>query len=303
MDAKTINAMTVDVEDYFHVAALSGAIDRARWDDMQLRVHASTEKLLEVFDEVGLRATFFVLGWVAERRPQLVRMIHKAGHEIASHGYSHSLVYEQTPHAFREETTRSKAVLEAITGSPVEGYRAASYSITPKSRWALDILAESGFVYDSSVFPVRHDLYGMPGAPRFPHVLTTDEGRQLVEFPPGTVRLFGQNLPAPGGGYFRLYPYSLTRWLLRRVVQGERMPAIFYLHPWEVDPDQPRVNVGFRSRFRHYNNLEKCEVRLRRLVRDFRFGAVRDVLESISLLPPSSVSGQTSASRSLSSMT
>lgn len=284
MNQPVVNAMSVDVEDYFHVAALSEAISRDDWDSMNARVEQSTRRLLDVFADAGTKATFFTLGWVAERHPGLVRDIHAAGHEVACHGYSHKLVYQQSPAEFREETLRSKGLLEELTGVPVAGYRAASYSITPKSRWALDILVEAGFVYDSSIFPVRHDLYGMPGAQRFPHVLETDGGATIVEFPPSTARVLGQNLPAAGGGYFRLYPYPLSRWLMRRVNDGEGQPTVFYLHPWEVDPDQPRVETGWKSRFRHYNNLDKCEARLRRLLGEFRFGTVREVLGSRGLL-------------------
>jgi polysaccharide deacetylase family protein (PEP-CTERM system associated) len=278
------NAMSVDVEDYFHVAALSEAIPRGDWDGMNRRVDQSTRRLLDLFDSSDTKATFFMLGWVAERHPELVREIQARGHEVACHGYSHRMVYDQSPEEFREETLRSKTLLEDLTGEPVAGYRAASYSITPKSRWALDILAEAGFLYDSSIFPVRHDLYGMPGAPRFPHVLTTDGGAKLVEFPPTTARLLGQNLPAPGGGYFRLYPYALSRWLIQRINRQEGQPAIFYLHPWEVDPAQPRIEAGWRSKFRHYNNLDKCEGRLRRLLSEFRFCSVRGVLDQKGLI-------------------
>jgi len=278
------NAMSVDVEDYFHVAALSEAISRDDWDSMNARVDANTRRLLDLFDRSRTSATFFVLGWVAERHPALVREIHDRGHEIACHGFSHQLVYQQTPAEFREETRKSKAILEDLTGQPVEGYRAASYSITPQSLWALDILCEEGFVYDSSIFPVRHDLYGMPGAQRFPHMLRAPGGAEIAEFPPSTARLFGQNLPAAGGGYFRLYPYAFSRWLIRRVNEAENQPTVFYLHPWEVDPDQPQVDVGWRSRFRHYNNLGKCEARLGRLLQDFRFTTVRQVLEERALL-------------------
>ena len=278
--AQPLNAMSVDVEDYFHVAALSEAISRDDWESMNSRVDGSTRRLLEVFDEAGTTATFFTLGWVAERHPELVREIQRRGHEVACHGYSHKLVYEQTPEEFRAETLRSKGLLEDIIGQPVDGYRAASHSITARSRWALDILVEAGFVYDSSIFPVRHDLYGMPGAERFPHRLETDKGASIVEFPPSTARVLGQNLPAAGGGYFRLYPYSLSRWLINRVNESEGQPAVFYLHPWEVDPEQPRVQAGWKSRFRHYNNLHKCEQRLRRLLGEFRFGTVREVLET-----------------------
>ena len=284
MSDKPINAMSVDVEDYFHVAALSEAISRDDWDSMNARVDANTRRLLDLFDRSRTRATFFVLGWVAERYPALVREISERGHEVACHGFSHKLVYQQSPAEFREETRRSKAILEDLTAQSVQGYRAASYSITPQSQWALDILCEEGFVYDSSIFPVRHDLYGMPGAERFPHMLRAPSGAEIVEFPPSTARLFGQNVPAAGGGYFRLYPYALSRWLMRRVNETEKQPTVFYLHPWEVDPDQPQVDVGWRSRFRHYNNLGKCEARLGRLLGDFRFGTVKSVLESRGLI-------------------
>jgi polysaccharide deacetylase family protein (PEP-CTERM system associated) len=280
-----LNAMSIDVEDYFHVAALSDSIPRDTWNGMDARVDLSTRRLLDLLDEADTRATFFTLGWVAERHPELVREIHRRGHEVACHGYSHKLVYEQSPEEFREETQRSKGILEDLVGQPVEGYRAASYSITPKSRWALDILVEAGFEYDSSVFPVRHDLYGMPGAQRFPHVLQTDGGASLVEFPPSTAQVFGQSVPAAGGGYFRLYPYAVSRWLIRRVNNGEGKPAVFYLHPWEIDPGQPRIETNWRSRFRHYNNLDKCEDRLRRLLGDFKMTTCREVLAAQGLLP------------------
>jgi polysaccharide deacetylase family protein (PEP-CTERM system associated) len=215
---------------------------------------------------------------VAEREPHLVRRVAAAGHEVACHGYSHRLVYEQTPAEFREETLRSKALLEDLAQMPVLGYRAASYSITRRSLWALDTLIEAGFVYDSSVFPVHHDLYGIPGAPRAPHVIERGRGR-LVEFPPSTAQLLGLRLPVAGGGYFRIFPYGITQWAVRRV-NAEGLPFIFYLHPWEVDPDQPRVKVGWLSRFRHYTNLDQCEQRLRRLLAEFRFVPARVSLEA-----------------------
>jgi polysaccharide deacetylase family protein (PEP-CTERM system associated) len=279
--------MSVDVEDYFHVAALSGSIAREDWGSMSTRVERNTRLLLQIFSESDTLATFFVLGWVAEKYPGLVREIHLQGHEIACHGYSHKLVYQQSVDEFREETTRSKKLLEDIIGVRVDGYRAASYSITDNSRWALDILVDAGFKYDSSIFPVRHDLYGIRGAPRLPHILETNSGAELVEFPPTTARLLGQNLPASGGGYFRLYPYAVSRWLLRRVNESEACPAIFYLHPWEVDPGQPRVKAGWRSRFRHYNNLHRCEPRLRRLLQEFRFAPAKEVLASLGLFADS----------------
>lgn len=278
-----VNAFTIDVEDYFHVAALSGSIDRNSWDSVPPRVGESTRRLLDLLDRHDVQATFFVLGWVAERFPDLVKEISRRGHEVACHGLSHRLVYDQSPHEFRDETVRSKSVLEDLTGSAVRGYRAASYSITKASFWAVDIIVEAGFEYDSSIFPVRHDLYGIPGSSRSPHRLVTDGGAEIVEFPPTTVRLLGVNVPVGGGGYFRLYPYRLTRELLRLVNRSQSF--IFYVHPWEVDPDQPRVDASLRSRFRHYVNLDKCEGRLNRLMQDFSFGTVQDVLAHLDLLP------------------
>jgi len=271
------NALTVDVEDYFHVSAFAGSISRDAWGDYPLRVVDNTRRLLELFDGRGVRATFFVLGWVAERAPELVREISAKGHEVACHGYSHQLVYRQTCEVFRQETLHSKQLIEDITGCAVRGYRAASYSITPASRWALDVLADAGFVYDSSIFPVRHDRYGMPGTPEHPYRLDTDNGSTLVEFPLSTARVFGYRMPVAGGGYFRLYPYAVSRAGLTQV-NRRGQPFIFYLHPWEIDPDQPRIQAGLLSRFRHYNNLDKCEGRLQRLLADFSFTSTWDVL-------------------------
>jgi polysaccharide deacetylase family protein (PEP-CTERM system associated) len=273
-----LNALSFDVEDYFQVAALASAVDRSIWEAIPRRVERNTSVLLEILASSNTRATFFFLGWVAEREPQLVRRVAAAGHEVACHGYSHRLVYEQTPAEFREETLRSKALLEDQAQVPMLGYRAASYSITRRSLWALDTLIEAGFVYDSSIFPVHHDRYGIPEAPRAPHVIQRDDGR-LVEFPPSTVQLSGARLPVAGGGYFRIFPYGITRWAVRRV-NAEGLPFIFYLHPWEVDPCQPRVRVGWLSRLRHYTNLDRCEVRLRRLLGEFQFAPAREVLEA-----------------------
>jgi polysaccharide deacetylase family protein (PEP-CTERM system associated) len=276
------NALTVDVEDYFHVSAFSKSISLDDWDRYPLRVEKNTHHLLDLFDVAQVKATFFVLGWVAERNNDLIKEIANRGHEIASHGYSHQLVYNQSQDVFREETIRSKSLLEDIVQIQVRGYRAASYSITRDSLWALDILAEAGFEYDSSIFPVRHDRYGIPEAIEKPHILKTPKGRSLVEFPLSTVRIFNYRLPVAGGGYFRLYPYFLTRAGLRQV-NASKQPFIFYLHPWEIDPDQPKVDAGWFSRFRHYNNLEKCESRLQRLMQDFQFGTTRQVLENLGL--------------------
>jgi len=290
---RIVNALTIDVEDYFQVAALAEAVDREDWHSMEYRVEANTHRLLELLERHETRATFFTLGWVAEKSPGLVRDIQKAGHEVASHGYSHQLIYNQTPEVFREETRRSKKILEDITGEPITGYRAASYSITNQSRWALDILAEEGFVWDSSIFPVHHDRYGMPGTPRWPHRLTTDNGNELAEFPLSTLKFPGYTLPIAGGGYFRLFPYWFSRWGLGSI-NRQSQPFVFYLHPWEVDPGQPRLDVKWFSRFRHYNNLDVCEQRLEQLLGHFRFTAMGDVLRNLKLLEkePSGIAGQ-----------
>lgn len=284
------NALTVDVEDYFHVAALAPSIPRDTWDTRESRVTANTRRLLALFADFDVKATFFVLGWVAERHPGLIREIASGGHEVACHGFSHRLVYEQTPEEFREETIRSKKLLEDITGRAVEGYRAASYSIVKESLWAIDILIDQGFAYDSSIFPVHHDRYGIPDADRKPHRMTGRNGGTIVEWPLATANLAGYRLPVAGGGYFRLLPYSLTRWGLASINSKEARPFIFYLHPWEVDPDQPRVPASTLSRFRHYTNLDKCEQRLRRLLGEFRFGTARQGLADLDLLPHATAS-------------
>ena len=275
------NALTVDVEDYFHVAAFSRQIDPASWDRFPLRVERNTHRLLDLFAERKVHATFFVLGWVAERCPELVRAIAEQGHEVACHGYSHQLIYDQTFDAFRAETVRSKSCLEDQAQCPVSGYRAASYSITKCSLWALDILAELGFTYDSSIFPVHHDRYGIPDSPRWPYQLDTSTGGSIVEFPPSTLAVGGYRLPVAGGGYFRIYPYRLTHFALSRINRAEGQPFIFYLHPWEIDPGQPRIRANWLSTFRHYTNLNRCEERLNRLLRDFQFAPVREILERL----------------------
>jgi polysaccharide deacetylase family protein (PEP-CTERM system associated) len=276
------NALTVDVEDYFQVSAFADSVKQKEWDNHPLRVENNTHKLLDMFDEYQTKATFFVLGWVAERQKSLVLEIANRGHEVACHGYSHQLVYNQTPEVFQEETVRAKNILEDIIQQPVKGYRAASYSITEKSLWALDILAESGFVYDSSIFPVRHDRYGMPDTPEHPYVLKTPKGHSIVEFPLSAAKIFKYRLPVAGGGYFRLYPYWLSRMGLSQINRQQK-PFIFYLHPWEIDPEQPRISASWFSRFRHYNNLDKCEARLRKLMTDFQFGTTWDVLNTLGL--------------------
>lgn len=275
-DSEIVNAMSVDVEDYFHVSVFDGVIPRHAWDRMESRVCANTERLLSIFDDAGVTATFFVLGWVADRFPNLVRTIAAKGHEIASHGYAHRLVYDLTPDAFRTDIRRSKDLLETATGQPVYGYRAPSYSVTSKSLWALDILIEEGFRYDASIFPIHHDRYGIPISPRSPYRL--ERSGSLMEVPASTIRWGPFNLPIGGGGYFRILPYEWTRWGIQHLNDVERTAAVFYLHPWEIDPTQPRLQTSTLGQFRHYRNLNKTESRLRALLQDFRFSTLISLL-------------------------
>jgi polysaccharide deacetylase family protein (PEP-CTERM system associated) len=276
---RIINALTIDVEDYFHVSVFDGLIPRHAWAALESRVERNTDRLLEMFAGHGVRCTFFVLGWVAERHPALISRIAAAGHEIASHGYGHRLVYDQTPSAFRQDVRRAKTLLEDITGAVVLGYRAPSYSIVPRSLWALDVLMEEGYRYDASIFPIRHDRYGIPVSARRPYRIERAQG-SIVEAPASTVRLGRLNLPIAGGGYFRILPYAWTRWGIGHVNVSEGRPVIFYLHPWEIDPDQPRLHAGLLSRFRHYRNLGETEPRLRQLLADFAWGSLRSILPS-----------------------
>jgi polysaccharide deacetylase family protein (PEP-CTERM system associated) len=274
--AAPMNALTVDVEDYFQVSALAPHIDRSSWDARPCRVERNVQRLLALFSERGAKATFFTLGWVAERYPQVVRDIVAGGHELASHGYGHLRVTDQSREHFLHDIHRAKGLLEDIGGRPVIGYRAPSFSIGHSNPWAFDVLLEAGYRYSSSVYPVQHDHYGMPDAPRFPYAARPG----LTEIPITTTRLFGRNLPAGGGGYFRLAPYALSRWALRRVNRLDQRPAIFYLHPWEIDPGQPRVaGTSMKTRFRHYVNLDKTEPRLAQLLSDFRWGRVDEVFD------------------------
>jgi polysaccharide deacetylase family protein (PEP-CTERM system associated) len=269
------NALTVDVEDYFHVGAFQKVIRPEDWGGFESRVVRNTVRLLDLFDRHRVKGTFFVLGWVAQREPELVREVTRRGHEIACHGETHELVFKQSPAVFLSETQTAKRRLEDTTGLPVLGYRAASYSVTRDSIWALQILEDLGFMYDSSVFPIHHDVYGIPGSPRYRHAVASGK---LQELPLTTVEVAGTRLPCAGGGYFRLLPYAYTRWALRRVNRRDLMSAIFYLHPWEVDPEQPRVaGASLRSRFRHYFNLKACEARLSRLLGDFAWGRVDEI--------------------------
>jgi polysaccharide deacetylase family protein (PEP-CTERM system associated) len=273
-----INAFSVDVEDWYQVSDFESAVDFSAWDRYESRVLRNTERVLAVLDEHGVKGTFFVLTWNAERHPEVVRRIADQGHEIASHGYRHRLIYEQSPAEFRDDILRSKKILEDLTGHAVWGYRAPSFSLTAASLWALDVLLECGMRYDSSIFPVSDRLYGIPGARRFPFVIRTDGERQLVEFPMTTARALGRNWPLGGGAYLRLFPYGYMRWGIRRV-NREGQPAVVYVHPWELDPGQPRIKAaGKRGVSTHYINLGRTEGRLRRLLRDFSFARVRDVL-------------------------
>lgn len=262
------NAASVDIEDYFHVSAFAGRIERGDWERLPCRVERNTDRVLALFDEAGARATFFILGWVAERYPDLIRRIAAAGHELASHGMDHVRVSGQDEAGFRADVRRSKRLIEDIGGCAVRGYRAASFSIGAETPWAHAVLADEGYAYSSSIYPIRHDLYGMPDAPRFAY--RPVDGKDLRELPITTLRLFGCNLPAGGGGYFRLLPYALSRATLRRVRATDRAPCVFYFHPWEIDPDQPRQNgISVKSRVRHYTNLDRMEGKIRRLLADF----------------------------------
>ena len=279
-----VNAFTVDVEDYFHVAALSSVISRDSWSSREYRIESNIERLLALLDDCGVQGTFFVLGWVAERSPGMVRRIAAQGHEIACHGYAHQLVYRQSEREFRAETLRAKSCLEELIGEPVLGYRAASFSVTSASLWALDVLIDLGFQYDSSVFPIHHDIYGLPGAAPEPNRLSAPSGRTLVEFPMSAATFLGVPVPVSGGGYFRILPYWLTRAGLKQINERCARPFTFYVHPWELDPQQPRIRVGWFSRFRHYTNLSRCEARLRRLLSEFAFAPMREALRLQGLL-------------------
>lgn len=270
------NALTIDVEDYYMVSAFSDVVKFEDWTRFESRVEQSTNLLLDCFDEYDVRATFFVLGWVAEHVPHLIKAIHRRGHEVACHGYNHRLVYDLSPQDFCEDTRKAKHILEDITGEAVKGYRAASYSITNRSLWALDILIKEGFAYDSSVFPIHHDRYGVPESERFSYLIRRKEG-ELLEIPPSTLRIFGKNIPLAGGGYLRLFPSQFTERGLRFINEKERHPAVVYVHPWEVDMNQPKINGSMLSLFRHHVNINKTQYKLRRLLGGFRFAPMRDV--------------------------
>lgn len=281
----TLNAMTVDVEEHFQVSAFAPVVPAESWGSHPSRVEANTGRLLDLFDSAGVRATFFVLGWVGERHPALVRRIAERGHEIGSHGWGHRLVHDQDPADFRRETAASRRLLQDISGQPVAGYRAASFSIGRRNLWALDVLIEAGFTYDSSLFPVIHDRYGIPGAPRSLYRAKTPSGATLVEVPPSTIALGKTVLPVGGGGYLRIYPLAVTRWAVARLNVKEGVPAVVYVHPWEVDADQPRIRGSWKSRMRHYWGLSTTEPKLRALFGRHRFGTISDVIAAAGALP------------------
>ncbi|MGO4381857.1 XrtA system polysaccharide deacetylase [Pseudoduganella sp. RAF53_2] len=268
MNAPVRNAMTIDVEDYFQVSAFAPHIPRDSWPARECRVEANIERILGILETGGAKGTFFTLGWIAERYPQMIKRIVAGGHELASHGYGHLRASDQSREEFMDDVARSKGILEDLGGERVLGYRAPSFSIGPGNLWALDVLQEAGYRYSSSIYPIQHDHYGMPDAPRFAFHPNGEQG--LLEVPITTVRIGQRNLPAGGGGYFRLLPYSLSRRMMRRVNREDGQPAIFYFHPWELDPGQPRPEgIGLKTRFRHYVNLDKMDARIRSLTRDF----------------------------------
>ena len=276
-DGAIVNALTIDVEDYFQVSAFSAHIPRASWDGLPCRVERNIDRILSLLSHAEVRATFFTLGWIAERYPAMIRRIVEGGHELASHGYEHCRATDQGYGQFLADIRLAKAVLEDTSGCQVKGYRAPSFSVGPKNYWAFECIAEAGYLYSSSVYPIRHDHYGTPNAPRFAHEVF----KGLLEVPITTVRMLNSNWPAGGGGYFRLLPYRVSRWSIRRVNAIDRQPALFYFHPWELDPEQPRVDgPGPKARFRHYVNLQRMDPRLRRLLTDFRWDRVDHVFLS-----------------------
>ncbi|MBC7502263.1 MAG: DUF3473 domain-containing protein [Herminiimonas sp.] len=270
------NAMTIDVEDYFQVSAFAPTISRDTWPTIECRVEANIDRILALLESTGVHATFFTLGWIAERYPAMVRRIVAGGHELASHGYGHLRASDQTPDEFYQDISVSKTILEDLGGKAVLGYRAPSFSIGTDNLWALDSLHQAGYKYSSSIYPIQHDHYGMPDAPRFAFYPNGPDS--LLELPVTTVRVMNKNLPAGGGGYFRLFPYQVSRWLLNRVNSVDQQSGIFYFHPWELDPGQPRQpNLSMKTSFRHYLNLDRTESRLRTLAGDFSWGRMDDI--------------------------
>ena len=277
-----INALTFDIEEYFHAETFARVVDRRDWDTLESRVVSATERILAILAETQTSATFFVLGWVAERHPALVRAIRAGGHEVGCHGYAHAMITRLSRPDFAEDVRRGKAAVEEAAGVSVVGYRAPTFSVVRDTLWSLETLADAGFRYDSSIFPILHDRYGIADSPRFPHRRSAGGRRTIWEFPPSTIGCRGWRLPVAGGGYFRLMPYAVTRWALRHLNQVEQQPAMVYLHPWEMDPGQPSLPIGRLARLRHSLNTSRTESKLRCLLSDFRFRPVRDVLDGSS---------------------
>lgn len=277
-----VNAITVDVEDWFQVSVLRKQIDFKDWDKQQSRIVPNICKILKTFEEYQVKGTFFVLGWIAEKYPEIVLTIKKYGHEIGSHSYAHKIIYEHSKGEFIEDLEKSIAILEHITQERIRYYRAPSFAITKQSLWALEALSERGILYDSSIFPIKHDLYGMPTMPRFPFLIKFSNGKKLIEYPMSTLQLFGENIPFSGGGYLRLLPYWFVKKAIRRINRTGK-PAIIYFHPWELDPHQPRLRLNAISRFRHYSNLEDTETKIRALLSEFRFSSLGQIRESLKI--------------------
>lgn len=275
------NALTIDVEDYFQVSAFSNIINKKNWDEKECRIEKNIDNIISILDLKKIKATFFTLGWIAERYPSMIKKILMEGHELASHGYAHEKVSEISKSDFYQDVTRAKGILEDIGGKQINGYRAPSFSIAEKNFWAMEILSETGHRYSSSIYPVKHDHYGSPNAPRFPYKVFSE----LLEVPPTTVKLFGRNFPASGGGYFRLLPYSISKKMLDHVNSSENKPVVFYFHPWEIDSHQPKIsNLSIKARFRHYKNIEKMEEKIKKLVEDFHWDRMDNIfLKKISV--------------------
>jgi polysaccharide deacetylase family protein (PEP-CTERM system associated) len=273
-----INALSIDMEDYFQAKAMESVIHFQEWGQQASRIRSNVHRLLNLFQKFRTRATFFILAWNAEHYPGLVKDVQREGHEIACHGYKHMDIYRQTQEEFRADIGRSKKILEQIAHVAIRGYRAPTFSIRQDTLWALDILIEEGFRYDSSIFPIFHDRYGIPASPRFPYRVRTPKNKSIREFPLSTINILGQNFPVAGGGYFRLLPYPVVHRAILQLNRKEKRPAVIYLHPWELDPDQPRLPIGPLNQFRHYLNLHKTEEKLVRLLQDFRFAPLGEIL-------------------------
>lgn len=284
MTGSMINALTFDLEEYFHAEAFGSVVRPEEWPALESRVATATDRVLELLSETAVSATFFVLGWIAERHPGLIRAIQSQGHEVACHGYNHQMLTRLSRSELAEDLRRAKGSIEDAAGTVVIGYRAPTFSMVRGTLWSLEALVEAGFRYDSSIFPIVHDRYGIPDAPRFPHRLAAGPGREIAEFPLSTIAGLGLRFPVAGGGYFRLLPYAVTKWAIRHLNRHEGQPGIVYLHPWELDPGQPRMPVGRLTHLRHSVNTHTTALKLRRLLGEFQFAPVRDVLTAAGVL-------------------